>query len=183
MAPYGDEVGLGLVKSEALTYDWIYDLLSDRSGGKAEAMLVARADQMLRRLERRDFLARPESSHDGRLPGYLLEHAIALAEHPRAAVWMDYALKSDPDGLSALGRPRRRLGRRDLLRHGLQHHLHHAAGIAANGHRAWMSGSGRSIASCPTSSSTTSRRVGEIMGFGDSYDGSVPAAIRIAPRA
>jgi len=94
MAPYGDEVGLGLVKSEALTYDWIYDLLNADERTKAEGMLVARADQMLRRLERRDFLARPESSHDGRLPGYLLEHAIALAEHPRAAVWMEYALKS-----------------------------------------------------------------------------------------
>jgi hypothetical protein len=94
MAPYGDEVGLGLVKSEALTYDWIYDLLDSDERAEAEAMLVARADQMLRRLQRRDFLARPESSHDGRLPGYLIEHAIALAEHPRAAVWMDYALKS-----------------------------------------------------------------------------------------
>jgi hypothetical protein len=94
MAPYGDEVGLGLVKSEALVYDWIYDLLSEEEAAHAEAMLVARADQMLRRLQRRDFLARPESSHDGRLPGFLLEHAIVMAEHPRAAVWMDYALKS-----------------------------------------------------------------------------------------
>jgi hypothetical protein len=94
MAPHGDEVGLGLVKSEALVYDWIYDLLSDQQRADAEAMLVARADQMLRRLQRRDFLSRPESSHDGRLPGYLLEHAIVLAEHPRAAIWMDYALKA-----------------------------------------------------------------------------------------
>jgi len=94
MAPHGDEVGLGLVKSEALTYDWIYDLLTDAERSKAEAMLVARADQMLRRLKRRDFLARPESSHDGRLPGYLVEHAIVLAEHPRSVAWMDYALKS-----------------------------------------------------------------------------------------
>jgi len=94
MAPHGDEVGLGLAKSEALTYDWIYELLDADERAKAEAMLAARADQMLRRLERRDFLARPESSHDGRLPGYLLEHAIALAEHPRAAVWMDHGLKA-----------------------------------------------------------------------------------------
>lgn len=94
MAPYGDEVGLGLVKSEALTYDWIYDLCEAAERKRIEQMIVARADQMLRRLERRDFLARPESSHDGRLPGYLIEHAIVLKDHPRAAVWLDYALRS-----------------------------------------------------------------------------------------
>ncbi len=94
MAPYGDEVGLGLAKSAALAYDWIYDLLSESEKAKVKKMLIARADQMLRRLQRRDFLNRPESSHDGRLPGYLLEHAIALAEEPRAGVWMDYGLRA-----------------------------------------------------------------------------------------
>ncbi len=94
MGRYGDEVGLGLAKSAALTYDWIYDLLDEKERLQVEAMLVARADQMLRRLQRRDFLARPGSSHDGRLPGYLIEHAIALADKPRAKVWMDYALRT-----------------------------------------------------------------------------------------
>jgi len=94
MAPYGDEVGLGLVKSGAQTYDWIYDLLDGAERELVRKMLIARADQMLRRLEKRDFLARPETSHDGRLPGYLVEHAIALAEEPRARVWMDYAMRT-----------------------------------------------------------------------------------------
>ncbi|MGD8240948.1 MAG: DUF4962 domain-containing protein, partial [Armatimonadota bacterium] len=94
MAPYGDEIGLGLVKSGAQTYDWIHDLLSDDEHKLVRKMLIARADQMLRRLQRRDYLWRPESSHDGRLPGYLMEHAIALAEEPRARVWMDYAMRT-----------------------------------------------------------------------------------------
>lgn len=93
MGKYGDEVGLGLVKSCAQTYDWIYDILSDSERAKVQKMLVARADQMLRRLEKRDYLAYPEESHAGRLPGYLVEHAIALAEEPRAEVWMDYAMR------------------------------------------------------------------------------------------
>ncbi len=93
MGRYGDEVGLGLVKSSAQVYDWIYDLLSDTERAKVRKMLVARADQMLRRLEKRDCLAFPEESHAGRLPGYLVEHAIALAEEPRAEVWMDYAMR------------------------------------------------------------------------------------------
>lgn len=94
MAPHGDEVGLGLGKSGAQAYDWLHDLLSDAEREKVRSMLVARADQMLRRLRKRDFLNRPETSHNGRLPGYLVEHAIALAEEPRARVWMDYAMRT-----------------------------------------------------------------------------------------
>jgi hypothetical protein len=94
LAPYGDEVGLGLVKSEALTYDWIYDLLNKEERKCVEDMLVARADQMLRRLRKQRFLSNPQSSHNGRMPGYLLEHALALAEHPRAVEWLDFGLKA-----------------------------------------------------------------------------------------
>lgn len=94
LAPYGDEIGLGLAKSAAQAYDWIYDLLSETERARVRQMLIARADQMLRRLTRNDFLARPENSHDGRLPGYLIEHAIALAEEPRARVWLDYAMRA-----------------------------------------------------------------------------------------
>ncbi len=93
MGKYGDEIGLGLVKSCAHAYDWIYDLLSDAERAKVRKMLVARADQMLRRLEKRDYLAFPEESHAGRLPGYMIEHAIAVAEEPRAEVWLDYAMR------------------------------------------------------------------------------------------
>lgn len=94
MAPYGDEVGLGLARSGAQTYDWIYDLLSPAEREKVSGMLAARADQMLRRLLKRDYIAYPAESHNGRLPGYLVEHAIVMAEHPRAQVWMDYAMRT-----------------------------------------------------------------------------------------
>ena len=94
MAPHGDEVGLGLARSAAQTYDWIYDLLSPAEREKVSSMLVARADQMLRRLLKRDYISYPSESHNGRLPGYLVEHAIAMAEHPRAQVWMDYAMRT-----------------------------------------------------------------------------------------
>jgi len=93
LSPLGDEVGLGLGRSGAQTYDWIYDLLSDAERAKVKKMLIARADQMLRRLEKHDYVARAADSHDGRLPGYLVEHAIAVAEEPRARVWMDYAMR------------------------------------------------------------------------------------------
>lgn len=94
LSPYGDEVGLGLARAAAETYDWIFDLLSDGERARVRQMLVARGDQMLRRLRRADYLANPTESHNGRLPGYLAEYAIALAEEPAAVAWMDYAMRT-----------------------------------------------------------------------------------------
>jgi hypothetical protein len=94
MSPFGDEIGLGLAKAAAETYDWIYDLLTEPERVKARRMLIARGDQMLRRLTRSDYLASPAESHNGRLPGFLAEYAIALAEEPAAVVWMDYAMQA-----------------------------------------------------------------------------------------
>jgi hypothetical protein len=93
LAPYGDEVGLGLLRVGAEVYDWIYDLFSDDERALVAGMVGARADQMIRQLERSDYTFKPEGSHNGRLPGFLLEHAIALAEDERAADWAEYALK------------------------------------------------------------------------------------------
>jgi len=173
MAPYGDEIGLGLAKSAALTYDWIYDLMSDAERAKAKRMLIARADQMLRRLERRDFLYRPESSHDGRLPGYLFEHSIALAEEPRAAVWTDYALRTvltvfphwaGQDGGWAEG-----------LSYGTAYNTIFITPFeslrAATGMDVWQRPFYRRL---PYFFVYNVSPLGEIFGFGDSYDGSAP---------
>ena len=93
MAPYGDEVGLGLLRVGAEVYDWLFDLFSEDERARVATMVGARADQMIRQLERSDYTFKPEGSHNGRLPGFLLEHAVALAEDPRAADWAAYALK------------------------------------------------------------------------------------------
>lgn len=93
MAPYGDEVGLGLLRAGAEVYDWIYDLFDEDERSKVARMVGARADQMIEQLERSDYTFKPEGSHNGRLPGFLLEHAIALAEDKRASDWARYALK------------------------------------------------------------------------------------------
>ncbi|GIX07027.1 MAG: hypothetical protein KatS3mg115_1430 [Candidatus Poribacteria bacterium] len=95
LAPYGDEIGLSLCKCGARAYDWLYELLSESERETVRRMVLARGNQMLRRLkERHDFLAFPGESHAGRLPGYLCEHAIALAEEPDAERWLDYALRA-----------------------------------------------------------------------------------------
>ena len=95
MAPYGDEIGLSLVKVGARCYDWLHELMAPEDERLVRSMLVARGDQMLRRLRHSpDFLCSPAESHAGRLPGYLCEHAIACRDEPEAEAWLDYALRA-----------------------------------------------------------------------------------------
>jgi hypothetical protein len=175
LAPYGDEVGLGLVKSEALTYDWIYDLLTEDERKRVEKMMVARADQMVRRLRKQKFLSNPQSSHNGRMPGYLVEHAMSLAEHPRAAEWLDFGLKAmltthphwaGQDGGWAQG-----------LAYGSAYNTMFITPLEslrlATGVNVWQ----RSFFDkSPYFYMYTMSPIGEIMGFGDSYN--YPAARR-----
>ena len=89
-----DEVGLRIARTAAQGYDWLYDILTIEEREAVRQMLLARGDQMLARLERRDFLNKSAYSHDGRLPGYLLEFSIVLAGEKRAEAWMDYAMRA-----------------------------------------------------------------------------------------
>jgi len=89
-----DEIGLRIARTAAQGYDWLYDLLSDEEREAVKQMLIAHGNQMLGRLNERDFLNFSGYSHDGRLPGYLVEFSIALAEEPEARAWMDYAMRA-----------------------------------------------------------------------------------------
>ena len=89
-----DEIGLRIARTAAQGYDWLYDILTEEEREAVRQMLLARGDQMLARMERRDFLNKSAYSHDGRLPGYLVEFSIVLAEEERAQVWMDYAMRA-----------------------------------------------------------------------------------------
>ncbi|HUV67608.1 MAG TPA: DUF4962 domain-containing protein, partial [Sedimentisphaerales bacterium] len=92
--PRFDEIGLELARTVPLGYDWCYDLFSEQERHAVEQMLVARGNLLLERMQKRDFLNTPGESHDGRVPGYLVVFAIALAERPEAEAWMDYGMKS-----------------------------------------------------------------------------------------
>lgn len=173
LAPYGDEVGLGLVKSEALTYDWIYDLLSDEERAKVEKMMVARADEMVERLRRQRFLSQPQGSHNGRLPGYLMEHAVILAEHPKAEGWMELGLKAmltiHPHWAGRDG------GWAEGLAYGNSYNLTYAPPLEsvriATGFNIWQRAF---FSKSPYFFMYTISPLGEILGFGDSYNYPVP---------
>jgi len=89
-----DEVGLRIARTAPQAYDWLYDLLTEEERQAVRSMLIDHGNSMLARLQRRDFLNYAAYSHDGRLPGYLLEFSIVLAEEPVAEEWMDYAMRA-----------------------------------------------------------------------------------------
>ena len=93
-SPKFDEVGLRLARALPQAYDWCYDIFSKDEKIKMENWLASLADKFLERMKKRDFLNTSGESHDGRVPGYLLEFAIALAERPEAIAWMDYGMKA-----------------------------------------------------------------------------------------
>jgi len=92
--PRFDEVGLNIARAAPQIYDWCYDLFTGAERQAIEEMLVARGNLLLARMQRRDFLNTSGESHDGRVPGCLLEFSIALAERPEAEAWMDYGMKA-----------------------------------------------------------------------------------------
>jgi hypothetical protein len=91
---FGDEPGLSMGRHGPRAYDWLYDLFTPAERELARTVTADRARQILARLKRSDYLAKPEESHAGRLIAYLSEFAIALkGEAPDAHEWLDYSLR------------------------------------------------------------------------------------------
>ncbi len=92
--PKFDEVGLRLARALPQAYDWCYDLFTPEERIRMENWMAELAGNFLSRMKKRDFLFYSGESHDGRVPGYLMEFAIVLAERPEARDWMEYAMTS-----------------------------------------------------------------------------------------
>ena len=82
--PKFDEVGLRLARALPQAYDWTYDLYTPEESLRMENWMAALADSFLYRMKKRDFMYYSGESHDGRVPGYLMEFAIVLADRPEA---------------------------------------------------------------------------------------------------
>ncbi len=93
-SPYGDEPGLSMGRHGPRAYDWLYSLFTEKERALARQATADRARQILARLKRSDYLAKPEESHAGRLIAYLSEFAIVLnGEADDAHEWLDYSLR------------------------------------------------------------------------------------------
>lgn len=94
-SPFGDGVALSISRCLHRGYDWLHDALDHAERDLVRSACVARARQIHRRLVRRDFLAAPGESHNGRMVVYLAEMAIVLAhEDTGAEQWLDYSLEA-----------------------------------------------------------------------------------------
>ncbi len=95
LSPFGDEPGLSMARHGHRAYDWLYDLFDESERSRVRKTTIARAQQVLRRLEKADYLAYPAESHNGRLIAYLSEYAVVLKdEAPEAPEWLDYSLRA-----------------------------------------------------------------------------------------
>lgn len=94
----GDEIGLSLARCLPAVYDLLYPLLSDGERATVARRVADYARQCERRLRKLDYLSHPGNSHAGRLPAYLGEAALVLADAGvvnRATLlsWLGYALR------------------------------------------------------------------------------------------
>jgi hypothetical protein len=95
LSPFGDEPGLSMSRHGHRAYDWLYPLFGEQERRRIREMTAGRAQQILTRLKKADYLACPSESHNGRLIAYLGEHAVVLRdEAPDAAEWLDYSLRA-----------------------------------------------------------------------------------------
>ena len=76
--PWGDEVGLSIVRILPAVFDWVYELLSPQERRWAAETLRQHARQVYGLLTEGDYFGEPGNSHSGRLPGYLGELALVL---------------------------------------------------------------------------------------------------------
>lgn len=95
LSPFGDEPGLSMARHGHRAYDWLYPLFDESERARVRDHCIARARQILQRLRKADYLAKPAESHNGRLIAYLSEYAMVLnGETPEAAEWLDYSLRA-----------------------------------------------------------------------------------------
>lgn len=90
-----DSLGMDIAENSLPVFDWIYPVLSREEREICKKALTARLHQMSYEIHRsRPMETRPFASHAGRMIGFVVEGAIALAHDvPEAADWMEYTLK------------------------------------------------------------------------------------------
>lgn len=92
-----DEVTLQIADALPRAYDWAYDAFTQAEREKMETWMVAMGNNLLQRMsaQKRDFFFYSGESHDGRVPPYLINFALCLANHPaQASQWMNFAIKA-----------------------------------------------------------------------------------------
>ena len=90
-----DEASMPMLDRMSLAWDWIGDKLTATERAAVLASMTERGNQVLRVLERQDFLSHPFNNHSGRAIAFLGNAGLAfLGDIPDAEKWLDYVLRS-----------------------------------------------------------------------------------------
>lgn len=99
-----DEASMPMLERMSLAWDWIGDTLTSAEREKVLAAMTERGNQVLRTLEKEDFLTHPYGNHSGRAVAFLGMAGLAFLEDiPEAAHWLDYVLRAELTSYPSFG--------------------------------------------------------------------------------
>jgi hypothetical protein len=91
-----DEASMPMLERMSLAWDWIGDKLTLEERRKVLDSMTERGNQVLRTLEKEDFLSHPFNNHSGRAIAFLGPAGLAfLGDIPEAEKWLDYVLRAE----------------------------------------------------------------------------------------
>jgi hypothetical protein len=89
-----DEASMPMLERMSFAWDWMGDRLTPAERQKVLASVRERGNQVLRKLEKEDFLSHPYYNHEGRALAFLGEAGISfLGDIPEAEQWLGYVVK------------------------------------------------------------------------------------------
>ena len=89
-----DEASMPMLERMAMGWDWIGDQLTAAERARVLEVMTERGNQVLRVLEKQDFLSHPFSNHEGRVLAFLGNAGLSfLGDIPDAERWLDYVLR------------------------------------------------------------------------------------------
>ncbi len=99
-----DEASMPMLERMSMAWDWMGDTLTPEERQKVLASMTERGNQVLRVLEKEDFLSHPFGNHSGRAIAFLGTAGLAfLGDIPEAEQWLDYVLQSELTSYPSFG--------------------------------------------------------------------------------
>lgn len=99
-----DEASMPMLERMSLAWDWIGDTLTPEERRKVLASMTERGNQVLRVLEKEDFLSHPFGNHSGRAIAFLGTAGLSfLGDIPEAEQWLDYVLRAELTSYPSFG--------------------------------------------------------------------------------
>ena len=88
-----DEASMPILERLSWVYDWLYHDFTDDEREAIKKAMRARGNDVMDVIRRKDYIAKPFGSHEGRVIGFLGQAGLAFyGEFPDAEEWLRYAV-------------------------------------------------------------------------------------------